>query len=294
MLTSATKTKMLPRQIAVCRSGTIAYRESKSTATAMPVICLHGIGGDDTSFVDQMGGPFLEGLGDRRVIAWNMPGYAQSSPMKNMNFANLATMVAELMDTLKIKHAHLVGQSIGGMIAQEVAIQTPDRVAGLSLIATVPAFGGLDETFKTVFLKTRLDPLDAGATMAELAQEAIPEIMGPHASRRSRQMAVDAMASIDPVAYRQVLKCLVTFNRRADQHQLTMPCCLIAGDLDDNSPARVMRKMAEKLPNAEFHIIESAGHLVNSEKPDLVNSVLCDFFDQVKNYSYKVDVAGDK
>jgi len=55
-----------------------------------------------------------------------------------------------------------------------------------------------------------------------------------------------------------------------------------------------MRKMAEKLPNAEFHIIESAGHLVNSEKPDLVNSVLCDFFDQVKNYSYKVDVAGDK
>ena len=98
----------------------------------------------------------------------------------------------------------------------------------------------------------------------------------------------------DPVAYRQVLKCLVTFNRRADQHQLTMPCCLIAGDLDDNSPARVMRKMAEKLPNAEFHIIESAGHLVNSEKPDLVNSVLCDFFDQVKNYSYKVDVAGDK
>ena len=293
-MTSATKTKMLPRQIAVCRSGTIAYRESESTATAMPVICLHGIGGDDTSFVDQMGGPFLAGLGDRRVIAWNMPGYAQSSPMKNMNFANLATMVAELMDTLKIKHAHLVGQSIGGMIAQEVAIQTPDRVAGLSLIATVPAFGGLDETFKTVFLKTRLDPLDAGATMAELAQEAIPEIMGPHASRRSRQMAVDAMASIDPVAYRQVLKCLVTFNRRADQHQLTMPCCLIAGDLDDNSPARVMRKMAEKLPNAEFHIIESAGHLVNSEKPDLVNSVLCDFFDQVKNYSYKVDVAGDK
>ncbi|MDC0634204.1 alpha/beta hydrolase, partial [Planktomarina sp.] len=68
---------------------------------------------------------------------------------------------------------------------------------------------------------------------------------------------------------------------------LTMPCCLIAGDLDDNSPARVMRKMADKLPNAEFHIIESAGHLVNSEKPDLVNSVLCDFFDQVKNYSYK-------
>lgn len=281
MLISAAKAKLLPRQIAVCHSGAIAYRESESTTTAMPVVCLHGIGGNDTSFADQMGGPFAEGLGNRRIVAWNIPGYAQSSSMENMDFANLAAMVIELMDTLKIKQAHLVGQSIGGMIAQEIAIRTPDRVAGLGLIATVPAFGGLDETFKTAFLKARLDPLDAGATMAKLAQEAIPEIMGPHVTQRARKMAVDAMALIDPVAYRQVLNCLVTFNRRADQHQLTMPCCLIAGDLDDNSPARVMSKMAEKLPNAIFHIVKNAGHLVNIEQPELVNALLRDFFDQV-------------
>jgi 3-oxoadipate enol-lactonase len=60
-----------------------------------------------------------------------------------------------------------------------------------------------------------------------------------------------------------------------------MPCCLIAGDLDDNSPARVMSKMAEKLPNAIFHIVKNAGHLVNIEQPELVNALLRDFFDQV-------------
>ena len=280
-MTLTTKAKLLPRQIAICHSGAISYRESESTATAMPVVCLHGIGGNDTSFTDQMGSPFVEGLGDRRVIAWNIPGYAQSSPMENMDFASLAARVTELMDTLKIKEAYLVGQSIGGMIAQEIAIQTPDRVAGLGLIATVPAFGGPDETFKTKFLKARLDPLNAGTKMAELAEEAISEIMGPHASPRARKMAVDAMALIDPVAYRQVLNCLVTFNRRADQHLLTMPCCLIAGDLDENSPVRVMNKMAERLPNAIFHIVKNASHLVNNEQPELVNALLRDFFDQV-------------
>ena len=134
-MTSAAKAKLLPRQIAVCHSGAIVYRESESTSTAMPVVCLHGIGGNDTSFADQMGSPFAEGLGDRRVIAWNMPGYAKSSPIENMDFANLAAMVTELMDALKIKQAHLIGQSIGGMIAQEVAIQTPDRVGGLSPVS---------------------------------------------------------------------------------------------------------------------------------------------------------------
>lgn len=252
--------------------------QSGADMVGPPVLCLHGIGGDRTSFADQLGQ-----LGGRRVIAWNMPGYGGSDPLIQMDFAALSGAVVALLDALGIATVHLVGQSIGGMIAQEVAIRSSDRVASLGLIATTPAFGGRDDSFRQAFVAARLGPLDAGADMATLAQQAIPAIIGPAASAEMRQLAIAAMGRIDETAFRQVVSCLVTFNRRADQHRISQPCCLIAGSHDTNSPARVMAKMADGLANATFHIVDQAGHLVNSESPETVNAILTAFFNRVEN-----------
>ncbi len=86
------------------------------------------------------------------------------------------------------------------------------------------------------------------------------------------------MAAIPEAAYRQVLATLVTFNRREDQHLITCPCLLIAGGKDDNSPARVMEKMADRLPDAALLVIENAGHLVNSEAHQDCNRAISAFF----------------
>lgn len=252
--------------------------QSGADMVGPPVLCLHGIGGDRTSFADQLGQ-----LGGRRVIAWNMPGYGGSDPLMQMDFAALSGAVVALLDALGIATVHLVGQSIGGMIAQEVAIRSSDRVASLGLIATTPAFGGRDDSFRQAFVAARLGPLDAGADMATLAQQAIPAIIGPATSAEMRQLAIAAMGRIDETAFRQVVSCLVTFNRRADQHRISQPCCLIAGSHDTNSPARVMAKMADGLANATFHIVDQAGHLVNSECPETVNAILTAFFNRVEN-----------
>ena len=252
--------------------------QSGADMVGPPVLCLHGIGGDRTSFADQLGQ-----LGGRRVIAWNMPGYGGSDPLMQMDFAALSGAVVALLDALGFATVHLVGQSIGGMIAQEVAIRSSDRVASLGLIATTPAFGGRDDSFRQAFVAARLGPLDAGADMVTLAQQAIPAIIGPVASAEMRQLAIAAMGRIDETAFRQVVSCLVTFNRRADQHRISQPCCLIAGSHDTNSPARVMAKMADGLANATFHIVDQAGHLVNSECPETVNAILTAFFNRVEN-----------
>ena len=107
--------------------------QSGADMVGPPVLCLHGIGGDRTSFADQLGQ-----LGGRRVIAWNMPGYGGSDPLMQMDFAALSGAVVALLDALGIATVHLVGQSIGGMIAQEVAIRSSDRVASLGLIMQQP------------------------------------------------------------------------------------------------------------------------------------------------------------
>ena len=254
------------------RVSGIAFEERGTGA--VPVICLHGIGGDAGSFAPQ-----LESLGNSmRVISWNMPGYGGSDPMPDMTFARLAEALRDLMDGLGLETAHVMGQSIGGMIAQEFALRFPERVVSLVLIATTPAFGGRDDSFKTEFLKARLAPLDEGKTMAELAPVFVPQIVGPGTSEAAIAAAVRSMAAVPEDSYRSVMNCLVTFNRRDDLLGIGQPTCLIAGSEDQNAPARTMARMAEQIPHAEFHQIDGAGHLVNLEAPEPTNAILRTFF----------------
>jgi pimeloyl-ACP methyl ester carboxylesterase len=238
-----------------------------------PLLFLHGIGGDTESFRPQ-----LDGLSaKRRVIAWNMPGYGGSQPLADMTFGALANRLADFLDGLGIDSLHLAGQSIGGMIAIEFALRYPHRVKSLVLIATTSAFGGRDDSFRTEFLKARLAPLENGRTMPELTEEFVPQIVGPKAGPEAVASAVGSMGRVKPDSYRQVIACLVTFDRRDDIGHLSCPVCLIAGSQDSNAPARTMERMAGKIAGSEFHVVEGAGHLVNLEAPDETNAIIENF-----------------
>ncbi|MEO0361691.1 MAG: alpha/beta hydrolase [Pseudomonadota bacterium] len=236
-----------------------------------PAIALHGIGGDATSFAPQMGALPV------RLIAWCMPGY-RGSASAPLTFESLAERLFAFMDALGVEAAHLIGHSIGGMVAMEAALRRPERVASLALIGTTPSFGGRDESFKEAFLKARLACLDAGATMAEMAAKAAPQIVGPGASADVIAAVERPLARTPAPVWRAILECLTTFNRRDDLVAMTMPACLIAGSEDRNAPARTMEKTAAKMPNAAYHLIEGAGHMINQEAPEAVNRILAEFY----------------
>lgn len=271
-------------------AGTSFLAGGSEHADAPPLVCLHGIGGDATSFSAQ-----IEDLAgsDQRVLSWDMPGYGRSAPLAAMEFATLCDRLCAALDELGLHRVIIVGQSIGGMIAQEMAIRHPDRIAGLVLIATVPGFGGRDDSFRDSFLAARLAPLDQGISMAALAGEAVPAVLGPNADSATRDAAIKAMAGIPEAAYRQVLATLVRFNRRDDQHLITCPCLLIAGGKDDNSPARVMEKMADRLPDAALLVIENAGHLVNSEAHQDCNAAIAVFLQRLRQNNDRSSVDGN-
>ena len=234
------------------------------------LLFLHGIGGDAESFRPQ-----LDGLSRKRtVMAWNMPGYGGSEPLDDLTFGALADRLAVFLDGLAIDSLHLAGQSIGGMIATEFALRHPDRVKSLILMATTSAFGGRDDCFSREFLKARLEPLENGRTMSDLAREFVPQIMGPSAGREAVNSAIGSMGRVGSEAYRKVISCLVTFDRRNDMETLSCPVCLIAGSEDRNAPARTMERMAAKIVGSEFHVIEGAGHLVNLEAPVETNAII--------------------
>ncbi len=240
------------------------------------VIFLHGIGGDGTSWL-----PELDAMSGRcRAVAWDMPGYGDSPALPEMTFPALAGALRDLLGKLEVERAHLVGHSIGGMVALELAARFPERVASLVLYATSPAFGKPDGDWQRDFLKARLAPLDAGKRMAVLAPSIVESLVGDSPDEDGMARATAAMARVPEAAYRAAMQCLVTFDRRDALAELAVPTLVLAGEHDDNAPAAMMERMAGKIPGAHYQVIPGAGHLAHFEQPAAFRAALDTFFEQ--------------
>jgi 3-oxoadipate enol-lactonase len=243
-----------------------------------PLVFLHGIGGDAETWRLQ-----LDGLSsDYRAIAWDMPGYGDSAPLEAMTFPALVDAVSALLDRLSIERAHLVGHSLGGMIAEAFALARPERLRSLTLVATSAAFGkrkdgALDLAWKDRFIRERLGPLDRGTAMAELAPKLVQGLVGNDPDPKALEQAILAMAAVPEAGYRSAIQCLVTFDVGDRLTDIETPTLLVAGEQDPVAPPRVMRRMAETLPHARFEMVTGSGHLVHLEQPDVFNGLLRDF-----------------
>jgi len=240
------------------------------------VLMLHGIGGGRLSFAPQM-----QALSDRyRMVAWDMPGYGGSAPLPEMTWGGLADSVLKLMDQLGVEAVDLLGHSMGGMVAQEVAHRHPKRVARLILAGTSAAFGGPSDDFKNKFFAARLKPLDEGKTPGDIAPELVRAMAGDDPDAAGIAAAVESMRRISPAAYRQALRCLVEFDRRDDLGRISMPTLLVAGEKDRTAPPAGMRRMADRIAGGRYVELAGAGHLMNLERPAAFTAAIAGFLDR--------------
>lgn len=232
------------------------------------VLFLHGIGGDSGSFADNLSA-LPEGW---RGLAWDAPGYGRSAPLADMTFETLAAAAIRLLDAHRARRAAIVGHSMGGMIAQEIAARYPERVQGLVLFATTAAFGGRDPMFRMKFLADRLAPLDRGLAPGDIARPLVAGMFGPEPPHGARERAIASMAAISPAAYRQALNCIVSFDRKADLVRIACPTLVLAAERDTLAPPRTMERMAGAISGAVYRCLAGAGHLANMENPAAFNA----------------------
>ncbi len=244
----------------------------------LPVYAVPGIGSDHTMY-DGMAA-YLGG--GRELIGWNLPGYGDAPALAGYGFSDLAKLLGGEMDRRGHDRAHLLGHSIGGMVAQEFAALHPTRAASLMLSATTAQFGSRDGSFQKQFLADRLAPLDAGMSMAELAATFMPDLVGGKIGRDELDKAIAGMANIPEPAYRAAMHCLVTFNRRAEAEALTCPVLLLAGELDGNAPLKTMQRMTEFMPGSEIHVFEGVGHMAPIEVPNAFAGAISAFLGKVE------------
>lgn len=238
------------------------------------VLMLHGIGGGHLAFAPQVETLASSGY---RAVAWDMPGYGHSAPIEPYTFKGLAQSCIHLIEALQCGDVTLVGHSMGGMVAQEVMARRPELVNKLVLCGTSPSFGKPDGEWQRDFIAQRTAPLDAGQSMAELAELLVPQMIGPGSLPEGVRLATVCMSRVPAATYRRALEALVTFDRRAELTRIGVPTLVVAGEHDRNAPPSVVKKMAASIPNATYIEMRGVGHLQNLEAPDDFDGLLLNF-----------------
>ena len=222
----------------------IAFEQS---GQGEPVLFLHGIGGNRRNWDGQrahFGAHY-------RAIAMDFRGYGDSDgiepPFEVLDFAGDAIAV---LDELQIERAHVVGLSMGGLIAQAVYARAPERVASLGLVAcrsgAEPVLPGAR---RDNFIAERLGPLRAGGPEA-LAQSLAPSLIGRHASAQAREQVMASLRLIRPEAYLQVMEARMRIQPFLDPATIDVPVLVVGSDEDTVAPLSQMRELAASIPGA--------------------------------------------
>lgn len=246
-----------------------------------PVVLLHGWGASAYDFRKNLPALMRCGL---RVYALDLPGHGLSDKPwapDRYSLDTLVEVVLEVLDALYLDRVSLVGQSMGGAIALQLALEHPARV---SRLATISAVGIVSP--RIVVWGGRMVPAAAAAIMPRLATRwLIRPIMwmayGPP-ERPSRRDLDEVLATAADAGYSRALLNLireVRWRARSPEElaSLQAPLLVVCGEGDRiASPRRIGRRLAQ-LPMISVAVIPQGGHAVNEGNPAPVNELLCEF-----------------
>ena len=232
-----------------------------------PVVLVHGFGGDLNNWLFNHAALSA----DRAVYALDLPGHGESSKdVGDGTIASLAQVVAGFMDALELPPAHLVGHSLGGAIAAELAGTAPDRVRSLSLIASV----GLGREFLPGFLdgfvaarrRRQIKPvLDALFADPALVTRRLVNDVLQYKRLDGVEQALGAIARnlvSDGQQTVSIRECLATYPG---------PTLLIWGAADRIVPATHAGGLPDRM---HVEVIDAVGHMPMMEASMRVNQVL--------------------
>ena len=241
-----------------------------------PLVLLHGIGSAARSFAAQ-----LDGLSSHwRVLAWDAPGYSQSDPlpMAHPTAPDYADALEGFLAERGIADFHLLGHSLGCLMAASFAARRPGRVLSLTLSAIAGGHATLPAADRQKLLDQRLRDVETLGPRG-MAEKRAPRLLGPAAPKEALAKVIDTMGSVRPAGYAQAARMLSTGDVAADIAKLPagLPGQVIVGDGDVITPVARNRDIAAKWSGAAVHVIPGAGHALYLEQPAAFNSIIAEF-----------------
>lgn len=254
-------------------SATFSYLDQGRGAA---LVLLHGIGSAARSFDRQVAALSAT----HRVVAWDAPGYGGSSDLSppHPTADDYAAALAAFLDALEIEACHLLGHSLGCLMAARFTVRHPERVRSLTLCSIAGGHGPLPADERQKLLDQRVGDL-ASLGPRQMAEKRAPRLLGPAAPPEALGRVIDTMGSVRPGGYAQAARMLSTGDVKADVRRFpaTLPGQIIYGDGDVITPPARNQEVAAVWPTAAVHVISGAGHALYLEQPDRFNSLLVDF-----------------
>jgi pimeloyl-ACP methyl ester carboxylesterase/putative sterol carrier protein len=249
-----------------------------------PVLLLHGLGGTKITWL-----PLLGALGERhRVIVPDLPGHGESDkPRTDYSPRFYARVIRRLLDSLGIEQAVVIGNSMGGRIALELALRSPDRVACMGLLSpAVPGF-----RWRYILGFTRVFPTEWGGIPFPLREKWMETVIRRLFADPSRlpESAYSSAAKEfiriyrDPVArmaFFSSLRHIVTERPEpfySSLRRIKQPVLVAFGDQDRTVPPRLGVRLAQRLPNSEYVALPGCGHVPQFEATEATEAVVAAF-----------------
>lgn len=249
-------------------SATLSYEVSGPRSPETPVVVLLGSLGSDRRMWDAQ---VRDLQADYTVVAVDHRGHGGSEVVPGpCTVADLAGDVLALLDSLEIDRFHVTGLSLGGAVAQWLAVHEPRRVASAALLCTSARFGepsGWIE--RAAAVREGGTEAVADAVVARWITPARAEAE-PTLVASLREMVVATPAE----GYAAACDALSGWDNRADLGKISCPTLVLAGDEDPSTPPEVLREIADGVEGSTFVTLSPAAHVPTVEIPARVSAAL--------------------
>ncbi|BCQ30010.1 alpha/beta hydrolase (plasmid) [Caballeronia sp. NK8] len=260
-----------PSKLAHIPGGQISFREAgQDRKDAIPLVLLHGIGSGAASWSKQ-----LDSVGQaRRVVAWDAPGYGESTPVKPCVpvAADYAEVLFAWLETIEIDRCVMVGHSLGAIIAGGFALAHGSKLAGLLLLSPARGYGNASAEVRDGKRNGRLEMLRTLGPEG-LARERSSNMLSSAASDEARLFVHWNMSKVVPEGYEQATHLLANADLAADISRFRGRIAVAVGAEDTITPASACEPVA-RAAGVALQIVPQAGHAGYIELPGVYSNLI--------------------
>jgi len=257
------------------------------------VVFVHGLGGSWQNWLENLPATAAAGY---RAIALDLPGFGRSEmPDEPITITGYARFLDAFCDALGLVHAAVVGNSMGGFVAAEMAIRHPERVERLTLVdaagvSTAIGRNPVSERFGKFMVTGVIG--GRGGAVAPTAEQLMKMLRRPgfvhlalgavarHPTRLSRELLAEQMQGVGAPAFEPALEAIINYDFLHRLPEIGCPTLVIQGTEDLLVPLGDAYEFERRIPKATTLILEDTGHVPQFERPAAFNQALLEFLGQ--------------
>jgi len=238
-----------------------------------PLVLVHGFMGGSAQWEG-----YVEALAARRdLVAVDLPGFGANAHLPAIDsIGGYADWVVQHLRGLGVAQYHLLGHSMGGMIAQDIALRDGDRINRLVLYAT-GAVGVLPGRFETI-AQSKMRAVEDGPEATARRIAATWFLQREAAAGYAQCAAIAAQAGLP--AIKAGLDSMQSWSGAQNLSEIRQETLVLWGDRDRTYPWRQIETLWDAIPTSSLAVVPDCAHAVHAEKPDLFQRLISDFLDR--------------